>query len=551
MGPMQKSLYAVQHRAAEWSYSSGRTYADPFNEVELDVVFADPTGATSTVPAFWAGGLDWRVRFAPRLAGTYRFRTVCSDASNPDLHGQEGELVVTPYEGSNSLYRHGPLRVSPSGAYLEHQDGTPFFWLGDTWWMGLCRRLRWPEDFRLLVADRAAKGFTVIQIVAGLYPDMPPFDERGANEAGFPWEPDRRRINPAYFAMADLRIQGLVDAGLVPCIVGCWGYFIGWMGVARMKQHWRNLIARYGAYPVVWCLAGEVRMPYYLERPSTPEESRIYEERTARAWSEVAAYLRAVDPYRHPLTVHPGGSRAARVALADELSDFEMHQSGHLAAHGLGTVLERSLRLITHSRGMQPVKPIVEGETCYEGIFEANRQEVQRLLFWARMLSGAVGHTYGANGVWQVNTRERPFGPSPHGTSWGQTPWDDAARLPGSAQLGLARGLLERYAWWRFEPHPEWVEPHWSLEDVFKPYAAGIPGQVHVIYVLPMVWPRTVRGLEPGMRYRAYLWNPVDGTEHELAPVQADADGDSPVPLARPPISQDWVLVLERVHSAA
>ena len=40
---------------------------------------------------------------------------------------------------------------------------------------------------------------------------MPPFDPRGANEAGFPWETDYTRINPAYFDAADLRIQYLVE----------------------------------------------------------------------------------------------------------------------------------------------------------------------------------------------------------------------------------------------------------------------------------------------------------------------------------------------------
>jgi hypothetical protein len=62
--------------------------------------------------------------------------------------------------------------------HFAYADGSPFFWLGDTWWMGLTKRLTWPEDFQQLTADRRAKGFTVIQIVAGLYPDMPAFDER-------------------------------------------------------------------------------------------------------------------------------------------------------------------------------------------------------------------------------------------------------------------------------------------------------------------------------------------------------------------------------------
>jgi hypothetical protein len=29
------------------------------------------------------------------------------------------------------------------------------------------------------------------------------------------------------------------------------------MGMEKVKKHWRYLIARWSAYPVVWCLAGE------------------------------------------------------------------------------------------------------------------------------------------------------------------------------------------------------------------------------------------------------------------------------------------------------
>jgi len=82
--------------------------------------------------------------------------------------------------------------------------------------MGLCKRLSWPTDFQTLLMDRVDKGFTVVQIVAGLYPDMDQFDERGANEAGFPWEKDYKCINPDYFARADLRIARLVKSRISP-----------------------------------------------------------------------------------------------------------------------------------------------------------------------------------------------------------------------------------------------------------------------------------------------------------------------------------------------
>ena len=142
---------------------------------------------------------------------------------------RRGEIVA--YAGDNPLYRHGPLRVAADHRHFEHADDTPFFWLGDTWWMGLCQRLHWPDEFQQLAADRKAKGFNVIQIVAGLYPDMPAFDPRGANEAGFPWENDYARIRPEYFDAADQRLRYLVEQGFTPCIVGAWGYFMPWMGV--------------------------------------------------------------------------------------------------------------------------------------------------------------------------------------------------------------------------------------------------------------------------------------------------------------------------------
>ena len=91
------------------------------------------------------------------------------------------------------LFQHGPLRTSSDKRHFEHDDGTPFFWLGDTWWFGLCKRFGWPEDFKALTADRVKKGFTVVQITSGLNPEATgggtsPFDPRSMNEAGYAWE---------------------------------------------------------------------------------------------------------------------------------------------------------------------------------------------------------------------------------------------------------------------------------------------------------------------------------------------------------------------------
>ena len=525
---------AVARAASEFIFESGKTYQDPFNEIELDVVFRDAGGRQQRVPAFWAGGQEWRVRYTADAAGRYAFETICSDNSNPDLHGRTGVLEVAPYEGANPLLRHGAPHVSQNRRYLEHADGTPFFWLGDTWWMGLSKRLRWPSDFEKLAADRVSKGFTIVQIVAGLYPDMPQFDARGANEAGFPWEPEYARINPAYFDMADLRIQHLVDRGLVPCIVGCWGYYLPILGMTRMKRHWRYLIARWGAHPAIWCLAGEGTMPYYLS--TDKDRDRAMQK---RGWTELAGYVRSTDPYHHPITIHPSDSARNTVDDASVL-DFDMLQTGHNDRASI----PNTVKLVTGSRATDPPMPVLVGEVCYEGILEQSRQEVQRFMFWACMLSGAAGHTYGANGIWQVNTAQQPFGPSPHGRSWGDTPWDVASELPGSRQLGMSKALLMRYPWWRLEPHPEWVEPHWTKENYVQPYCAGVPRELRIVFMPPMWEAPAITQLEPDVPYRAFYFNPATGKEYEAGKALADSSGRWQPPVA--PVFQDWVLVLDR-----
>ena len=526
------SYYATQRLAQEWSFSSGKSYSDPFNQVELDVIFTDPQGKEMRVPAFWAGEQTWKVRFAAASAGKYSFRTVCSDAANSDLHDRKGEVTVSEYTGDNPLLKHGPVRVAADHLHFEHEDGTPFFWLGDTWWMGLCHRLRWPDDFRELAADRVRKGFTVIQIIAGLYPDMPAFDQRGANEAGFPWDQQYKQINPKYFDMADVRIQELVHRGLSPCIVGCWGYFLGFMGLAKLKQHWRNIVARWGAYPVFWCLAGEGTMPYYL---SQNKEADSAAQKTA--WTEIARYVRSIDPAHHCITIHP--SETARDSVEDPaVLDFDMLQTGHSDRRSYPSTVDK----VTGELPRTPRMPVLVGEVCYEGILDENRQEVSRFVFWASILSGAAGHTYGADGIWQVNTADAPYGPSPHGRSWGGPPWNEAAHLPGSRQLGLAKQFLSRFQWWRLEPHPEWVDPHWSKEDYQLPYAAGIPGELRIVFVPPAWDPPTIKQLDGA--YQAFFFDPRTGKDQAIGDVTAGADGSWKSPIT--PTFEQWVLVLQK-----
>src|SRR3954471_1754414 len=64
-----RTYYATQRVVQEWSFTSGKAYTDPFNQVELDVIFTDPQGKEHRMPAFWAGDQTWRVRFSGAKMG--------------------------------------------------------------------------------------------------------------------------------------------------------------------------------------------------------------------------------------------------------------------------------------------------------------------------------------------------------------------------------------------------------------------------------------------------------------------------------------------------
>lgn len=181
-------------------------------------------------------------------------------------------------------------------------------------------------------------------------------------------------------------------------------------------------------------------MPYYL---STNREEEVKMQK--RGWTDVARYVRQIDSFHHPLTIHPSGFGYSRGQLEDpSLVDFDMLQT----AHGDWFIISEHVKMIIESVNRKPRLPVLVGEVCYEGHGGTAWEDMQRFLFWSSILSGVCGHTYGADGIFQVNTREKPFGYSVHGGTYSETAWEDAYQIPGSTQMGIAKRLLERYPWW-------------------------------------------------------------------------------------------------------
>jgi hypothetical protein len=508
-----------QNSVFEESFRSSVQYNDPFNEVDFQVMIGFPDGRQKLYPGFWAGRNIFKFRFSSHLTGRFTYRTVSSNINDKGLHDRQGSFEVVNYTGTNELMKHGPIRVSDNKRYFTHLDGKPFLWLGDTWWCGLTKRLRWPDEFKMITNDRKEKGYNIIQFTVGLAPTATFFERKNENEAGLPWDEATNSINPYYFDAADNRVYHLVSSGIVPVVVPTWGFYILRIGAENMKKLWKYIVARWGALPVVWCLAGELSMGYYLSETRNEDGPRQVE-----GWAPVLSYLREINVYDHLITVHPRSGASSRDEVKDtSLIDFDMLQASHIFINAMPQIMN----LLKKSLESTPVMPALVDEVAYEGIAETNWEDSQRQLFWASVLSGSPGYTYGAQGITQFSSEQFPSYIQPQGLSYGEETWHNSYKYKGGYQIGIGKKILEKFNWWEFESHPEWIP---LVENTpfkhFMTYCAGIPGKVRIIYYSSLSSMDTkVLHLEPGVEYNAYYIVPSSGKQIPIGKVTGDKDG--------------------------
>ncbi len=230
-----------------------------------------------------------------------------------------------------------------------------------------------------------------------------------------------------------------------------------------------------------------------------------------------------------------------------------MHQTGHAAESEIGK-MARQMRAAYEA---QPKMPVIVGESSYDGLDFKDwgggvlSSDASRQMFWTGLMqNGAAGGTYGANGVWQVNRRDMPYGPSPHGRSWGSIPWDEAMKRPGSAQVGPGQKFFAKYPWSRFETRPAaaaWADSQPAGGEI-QPWAVGAAADLLIVYV-PRPRPVKVQQLPLHREYAADLFDPVSGKTPSLGEIKTDGHGNWSCP---PPVyKHDWVVVLEKQRTAA
>jgi hypothetical protein len=366
---------------------------------------------------------------------------------------------------------------------LAEADGSPFFWLGDTAWEIVHRLDR--EEVTRYLDDRAAKGFTIIQVVAhGRITDGWATAPNRYGHAPY-LDGDLRRPNARFFAHLDWVIDAALDRGIRTALLPVWAgsavVHSTALNVDNAEEHGHWIGTRYREHGIIWVLGGDIGPVWHVTRAPLDDGAATPELIDFRpVYDALAAGIRRGAGDDAFFTYHPTPGAPDEVPLARTSPYFgdrpwfglNMIQSSHIDAnpaivdeHG---AFQRALDggatanvwsgpynylPIGEEYRSHPARPVVDGEPCYEdhprwrdtsydgGLWYA--ADVRNAAYHA-LFAGATGHTYGHVSVWDFHGaggihEERIYFPE----GFPRPAWEESLEAPGAGQMQHARRLIE------------------------------------------------------------------------------------------------------------
>ena len=525
-----------RYEMLELEFSAATAVGNPYRELTAAALLTAPGGGQRRLPLFWDGGAAWRLRLAPDEPGTWQWRVASDD---PGLDGQHGEVEVAASARSGGL-----TAMMGHPLHFQRQDGSPFWFMGDTGWALFTDSTEQRHNdaaARHYVDTRAAQGFNVIHAML--------ISEAGwGNGGGMPFDDlARERINPAYWQEVDRRLAHLNSRGVVG------GLVLAWSDKGRNPNDWREfpsqqarlryaryVAARYSAFDVYFVVAGE----WDIDLRHNPGLS---EAAARRDYAEIGAAVRAADPHRRMIAIHPGGARAVREWAPEPWIDFGDYQQTYRRLHAEA--------LASRATG----KPVVNAEYAYylrdqnlDGIVDKDNSgdlEAIRFATWDIAMAGAYFVTGFGTTYFGGNRHPGPFAVD----AVENDVWEE--------QVQHVRGLFTALPWWRLQPADERVRcaaarsadrghaVPWrgrTIERATPPaiayWALADGGSTCVVYARGVDGTLQVDSGSAGGRFRLRLFDPRGGG-FRAAGVH---DGGAPIEFT-PPTAEDWVLVAEKL----
>lgn len=334
-------------------------------------------------------------------------------------------------------WENGKLQVTANKRFLQHENGTPFFWLGDTGWLAASRLTQDGMDFYFNTLKN--KGFNVVQV--SILHEIPFYNIYGKPALPYGFDFSKVGVSPeyGYWDHLDYMVKAAAKQGIYIAMVCVWGGPVnsGLLSPENAVKYGTFLANRYKNSPnIIWVIGGDTRG-----------------DKKTEVWQALAKTIRGIDN-GHLMTYHPRGRTCSAQWFNDEAwLDFNMFQSGHRRygqRSGDGELLkelnteEDNWRYVDQVYALANPKPVLDGEPSYEDIPAGlhdkaeprwKAQDVRRYAYWS-VFAGSFGHTYGNNSVMQMYT------PGVQPSYFADKTWYEALNLPGYGQMNYLKALM-------------------------------------------------------------------------------------------------------------
>ncbi|MHB1485121.1 MAG: apiosidase-like domain-containing protein [Saccharofermentanales bacterium] len=554
--------------------------ADKFSDVEVTGEFVNKrTGRKLELFGFWDGSNTWKLRFAPVLPGDWTY-IIKNNISDTGLQ-KTGTLHCVHYDGKLEMYNHGFIKISDNGRYFTYDDGTPFFWMGEdhavplneTWDSNNYRKYtgvdwKYPREapntsmFKGIADKRMEQGFTDYQFYM-------------TNNTSAPYtETDIYAFREEY----DKRIQYVTEEkGFQVELV--FGGFYTWKDTYKrnwglfksdMSKKMKYFVARYGAYPVVWLIAGEP-LGYLGYGGIIEADFKLATD----AWGYIAQQTRAADikGYERPISfyeeAHQTDANVIPIPISEENPapwpsyfrdkewlTYEGPQTTHYEGYlpHAGATLRYWLNY-NQFGDKTKIRPVIEESCPFDdikiGTSVITRELIRRTAYHA-IQSGTAGVVYGANGIYDPTYSPDYVAPS---ESWGgHTNWYDAIDFESATDMTRLKNFYTSISWWTLEPRPEIVTsgPYarivdWSfvLDDLAMPVVKA-DKELDLVTIYYPIASSAISGtitLKPSTKYEVKWYKADNGKWIEAADVVTGADGKAHL-REKPDESNDYMLLL-------
>lgn len=353
----------------DFAVNAGEVPARPWLQEEacMDMHLVSPSGKELTLPCFWVEGDRFEARFTPQEQGTYTY------SFHYSLNGQEPVVLEENTFKVRGCAGKGILHPNGNWTFV-YDDGSPFRGVAEN----ICWESRDSDDSRFFSelhqqADRfnydvmlpafAQAGGNFVRVWMCSW-NFPIDRQRHFNNSRYQESEDY--FNPSATARLDhvLELAEQLDVKFMLCMGPGnartdASFFTSEEAKARYRNYLRYIVARWGYSPSIglWEFFNEIdNIQFRDAKNPIPAEDIV-------AWhTEMAAYLKSIDAFGHPVTTSISHRDLAGL---NDVPDIDLNQKHIYCATSSipGTIVSYET---AHG------KPYVIGEFSYEWDWSKN-----------------------------------------------------------------------------------------------------------------------------------------------------------------------------------